>query len=295
MIQEITQCIPVVIIFVIICSRSWLLSFRILTNRENKYHTIGLLREGEQHDVNGLVLQSSEEPPEHFDSMKRRSIGEEQQENHEWSELSDSRKQDSSSGPSSESRISEALTNLSFTDRNAIEEEVHGVSCMALEETPELLEDSLREFHLELDNIDSKVAYDRAKEIWAETTSQSSSPFSSSFTSACYIATTGYKIRFLRCELFDARKAARRYVKFIDALMDLYGEYALRRPIRITDLSREEMAFLREGQYQMLPYRDRSGRRVYCVISNNTKDVPKRVLVSRNKPNKSYGNPTIHE
>jgi hypothetical protein len=172
----------------------------------------------------------------------------------------------------STSKLSEALFSLSFEDRNAIEEEVHGVSCMAPEETRTFLEESLCKFHQELAEIDHKPAYDRAQEL-----REGNPPGRPS----SYIHERGFKLRFLRCELFDARKAANRYCKFIDVSLELHGETALERPIRMSDLGREEMTMLREGSSQVLPYRDRSGRRIMCGVPNQSTDFPKHALVSR--------------
>jgi len=169
-----------------------------------------------------------------------------------------------------ESKISEALLNLSVKDRNAIEEEIHGVSCMSPEETPELLDDALEKFDLELTRIDRKPGYDRAQELQEEI--PNGQPRS-------YISARGFKLRFLRCELFDARKAAKRYAKYLDVIFELHGDIALKRPIRMTDLNREELSFLRKGYHQVLPVRDRSGRRIMCVVPNGRDDVSKEMLL----------------
>jgi len=163
---------------------------------------------------------------------------------------------------------SELLFNLPVKDRIAIEEEVHGVSCMAREETPELLEESLHDFHLKLTEIECK-AYDRAQEIRAENHSEQRSS---------YILGRGLKLSFLRCELFDIDKAATRYCKYLDLILELYGEIALRRPLRMSDLGRKEISYLREGQYQIMPYRDRSGRRIMSIVANKPQFIEKMVL-----------------
>jgi hypothetical protein len=142
--------------------------------------------------------------------------------------------------------FSRALLNLSFNDRNQIEEEIHGVSCMAIEETRELIEESLYQFDIELDLIDenNKVAYNKAKN------DLNSNRFATSF-----ILCKENKLRFLRTELFDVQKSAIRYVKYLDLLYESYGECALRRPIRVQDFNREELSFFKSGQYQLLPHR----------------------------------------
>jgi hypothetical protein len=171
----------------------------------------------------------------------------------------------------SENMFSKALLNLSFNDRNTIEEEMHGVSCMAIEETPELIEESLHQFDLELDMIESKVAYNKAINMIANI----GDPLTHSF-----ILSKEVKLRFLRAEFFDPCKSASRYTKYIDLLFEIYGECALRRPIRLEDLNREELSFLKSGQYQLLPYRDRSGRRILVDATNSTLRAPRKVFVS---------------
>ena len=166
--------------------------------------------------------------------------------------------------------FSKALLNLTFTDRNQIEEEIHGVSCMSIDETtPKLIEASLVQFDVELEliPIENKIAYNKVVSIM-----QSS-----------YLLSKETKLRFLRSELFDSQKSAVRYTKYINVLLDIYGDYALQRPIRLQDLERrgsEELSFLKSGQYQLLPYRDRGGRRILAIVSNSKNYVPRRVLVS---------------
>jgi hypothetical protein len=169
--------------------------------------------------------------------------------------------------------FSKALLNLSFNDRNMIEEEMHGVSCMAIDETPELIETSLFQFDLELDLIENKVAYNKAKEII--TSKEEEDPSMQS-----YLLSKDNKLRFLRCEFFDPRKSASRYTKYIDLLFEIYGECALRRPIRLQDFNPEELSFFNSGQYQLLPYRDRSGRRILVDATNSTLRAPRKVFVS---------------
>jgi len=197
-----------------------------------------------------------------------------------------------------DSLFAKALTNLSFNDRTAIEDEIHGVSCIAIKETPDLLEQSLIDFELELHKINHKPAYDKAQELSFNNPSSSSSTVPSSSMSisisshnssksyssgggctSSYINEKKFRLRFLRCELFHVRKAAERYIKYLDFLVEVYGEYALRRPIRMSDLTNEEMQFLREGQHQILPYVDRSGRRIIGIIPKKVKNVSKQVLL----------------
>jgi len=90
---------------------------------------------------------------------------------------------------------------LSFQDRTSIDEEIHGVHSAALEETSELLESSIIRFAQELRMIPNKTAYDKSQRLFPNDT---------------YVNTIDFRMRFLRCELFDAKKAAIRMVNFLD-------------------------------------------------------------------------------
>ena len=46
------------------------------------------------------------------------------------------------------------------------------------------------------------------------------------------------------------------------------NEELLLRPLRISDIGETGMAILRTGGYQLLPYRDRSGRRIFTIVRN---------------------------
>lgn len=168
--------------------------------------------------------------------------------------------------------FSKAQFNLPFKDRNAISEEIHGVSCMAPEESPELLGSALYNLSVELDQIEDKPAYNRAQEMY-----MSNSGVGMQYG---YVNTNEFRLRFLRCELFDAKKAAARIVKYLDLVCETWGPYALTRPFRLSDLTKEEMSFLRGGDYQLMPYRDRSGRRVLCIVTNNRDDISPKTRVS---------------
>ena len=131
---------------------------------------------------------------------------------------------------SSENMFSKALLSLSLKERNQIEEEIHGVSCMAITETPELIEKALREFQYELEFVIAdaqKIAYNKAKDKNICSNSNTSN-------SNSYLLCNENKLRFLRCEFFNPVQAVSRYVKYLDLLLYIYGDYnALRRPIQL--------------------------------------------------------------
>ena len=194
--------------------------------------------------------------------MKRRTIalGEEQEEElqvEKYTATTTNTEKHNADTATADRIFAKALTILSLNDRTAIEEKIHSVTCMAVEETPHLLELSLIDFESELEKINPKPAYDRAQQLLL---------VSSKECSHCYINEKKFRLRFLRCELFNVQKAAERFVRYLDFVAEIYGEYALQRPICMNDFSLEEMSLLREGKCQLLPYRDQSGRRI--MVSN---------------------------
>ena len=223
-----------------------------------------------------------------------------------------------------EEMLTKEMLSLSFKDRNDIQEEIHGVKCLAVEEGSELIEVSLREMARELDETipdHKKKVYLRSKKLPPEEQKESErertqrmleelklklqrellgtdaagagagagsnlvgvgnngvagtvgvgplhkqqqqqqqnqkqSPYST------YIHGDDFRLRFLRCDCFDVSKAATRLVNYLELLVDLFGDYALRRPICLSDFTKEELRHMRKGMIQLMPYRDRSGRRI---------------------------------
>ena len=156
-----------------------------------------------------------------------------------------------------DSLLSREMMALTVDDRNAINEEIHGVGTMAPDETSGLIESSLREFQKEVDAIrrvkNNKVVDD----------------FESIDGNNKYVETDSFKLVFLRCELFDAKKAALRYLRYLDLLCDVFGTVALERPLNIAkDFTKDDIKWFRMGHYQLLPFRDRAGRRVFASVAD---------------------------
>lgn len=151
-----------------------------------------------------------------------------------------------------DSLLSQELQRLSFHDRSAIQEEIHGVATACPDETPELLSTSLQGMQHELDMIPSKSAYDEAQR--------------QSLESQSFVNGDDVRLVFLRCEVFDAHKAAARFVTYLEVVLETFGPVALTRFIRFDDLGRPAQDLIQAGVVQVLPYRDRSGRRiVFCT------------------------------
>mmetsp|Transcript_3262 Transcript_3262/g.8774 ORF Transcript_3262/g.8774 Transcript_3262/m.8774 type:complete len:490 (+) Transcript_3262:184-1653(+) len=160
--------------------------------------------------------------------------------------------------PDAEQLLSEELMKLSVEDRNKSQDEIHGVDCLAPEETPEKIRNSLRELdhHLNGDTIpvEKKKAYLKSQELFADTT---------------YVNSQEFRLRFLRSTLFDVSEAAQRINQYLTTISAIFGEFTLEREPRISDFSKTELQEFRMGRYQLLPYRDRArpkGRRILAVF-----------------------------
>jgi hypothetical protein len=138
------------------------------------------------------------------------------------------------------------LNEMDVHDRNTILNEIHGVDNRALQETPELISDSL----LELQKQMEPLLADRPR------------------LKTSFIFREEYAIRFLRREFFDVPKAATRMVKNLEYLEAFFGPETLSRNLTLQDLGKEETKLLKEGCLQVLPSRDRVGRRIIAWVGN---------------------------
>lgn len=131
--------------------------------------------------------------------------------------------------------LANELNKLSFQERESINEEIHGVDVrnLGVEETPQLLRESFQQLNIELEQIrPERVLFDRSQKLFGSTT---------------YLNTEEFRIMFLRCDLFDCRKAAIRLCDFVDLVHELYGDVALRRRTYLTDMTELERRMLLAG------------------------------------------------
>jgi hypothetical protein len=141
--------------------------------------------------------------------------------------------------------LAEELNQMSFQEREAMYEEIHGVDSI-VNETPKFVAERLEDLENELQNISNKPAYDRAES-----------------TSKEYVTSHKFRLMLLRADSFDARKAAHRLVRFMEGKLKLFGPEALTRPILYNDLDADDRKALKSGMFQISPARDRSGRAIF--------------------------------
>jgi hypothetical protein len=188
--------------------------------------------------------------------------------------------------------LSQERLKMPIMTRNAVEEEIHGVRCRAIEENPILVKRALKDFRRELkkapDNkrriyemIESSVAERRREELQQRNANmigqhfdmyQPPSPLLYNREKNYVTEDDNFRLRFLRCDLFDVKKAVERFLNYLNLANELWGfDIVSRRLVRREDFSKAEYKVLRKGYLQLLPFRDRSGRRV-IVLSDDPSD-----------------------
>eukprot|EP00536_Pseudo-nitzschia_multiseries_P016961 jgi/Psemu1/223251/e_gw1.1312.10.1 len=139
------------------------------------------------------------------------------------------------------------LNQLSFKERGEINNVIHGVQRDLIQETPALLRASFEQLLIEIDATpkQNKKAYELSQ-TFPET----------------YVNTEEFRLIFLRCECFNVRMAVKRMLIYLDLIHSCFGEALLKRDISLSDLDKKTMEYVEHGSLQLLPGRDRSGRRV---------------------------------
>jgi hypothetical protein len=152
--------------------------------------------------------------------------------------------------------IANELIALSIKDRELCYHDVHGVSD-AIDETPEFVQDKLKELEEEL----AKISRNKSAYLLAETLDKD------------YVRCRSFRLKFLRAESFDAKLAANHLVIFFEEKLKLFGPELLAKDIKISDLDQDDIKWLESGIAQ-LPARDRAGRCVFSfIVPNAPKDV----------------------
>jgi hypothetical protein len=152
------------------------------------------------------------------------------------------------------------LNQMSLQERQKVFEEIHGVDDI-VEETPEFVAESLDALQDNIDRINPKDAYETAEAI-----------------SKDYVHDESFRRMFLRADMFDPVKAAKRLVVFFECRLAFFGPSLLTRAVTIDDLDADDMPTLKSGYCQLLPSRDTSGRAVYVNVQGMFKRSYKRAV-----------------
>ena len=163
------------------------------------------------------------------------------------------------------------LFEMDSREREDINNEIHGVqSSRTIQETPDIIADGIRLLRKYIDesikfNLDSgeNMVTPVAREAYERVLA---SELEEGGDKVPYFHTQKLLIKFLRASYFDVEKAAERYFRWFDMMYDLFGDIGLKRPLMMSDLTAREKRYLKKGQMQLLPCRDRVGRRIFTFM-----------------------------
>lgn len=141
--------------------------------------------------------------------------------------------------------VEREINNLDEKEKEQLFKDIYGDD-ETIEETPELIADSLSKLHEELNSIEDKEAYDRAQEECSD-----------------YANSQEFLLPFLRTESFDAKKAAPRIVSYWEHKLRTFGEDRTFGPLTIDQLEEGDLQVLKETLH-FLPH-DNFGRVVVYV------------------------------
>jgi len=167
--------------------------------------------------------------------------------------------------------VARQLYEMNRVEREAIVEELHGVKSRAVAEYPEMVTAALEAFR------QGAEIFCKGK-ITDTDINGKNHPIGNAHLRALevldseYVIAPEFRIRFLRTEFFDIKKAVLRYCKYLNHVWDLFGDLALVRQITLNDLNKKELKYLEGGNVQGLLSRDKMGRRIYAIFGNY--DVP---------------------
>ena len=144
--------------------------------------------------------------------------------------------------------LAKELNNMTILERETMFEEIHGVAPQ-VEETPDYIQKCLHEMDDALQAIREKPeAYHLAMKAGPQ-----------------YVTSDKTRLMCLRFVNYDPQKAAEKLLAMLQGKLEMFGEEALVRSVYQSDLSGDDLHFLKSGGYQFLSSRDANGRA--CLIT----------------------------
>ena len=137
--------------------------------------------------------------------------------------------------------LSQAMTALSFQERQKQQESLHGVD-QAIAEEDTFIESSLQQLENHLSKIKSRTVYQMAEQM-----------------DPAYVRARAFRIMFLRGNRYDAEDAAKNMLRFFEMKRQLFGAAKMIKDITIEDLDDGDIAALKLGMVQIAG-KDRAGR-----------------------------------
>ena len=140
------------------------------------------------------------------------------------------------------------LNKISTKEREEVYEDLHGVSSL-VDESPELVASRLAE-------LEPEIAKIRCRDAYIAATSKDSS----------YTSSRALRLKFLRSESFESKRAAARLVGFFEKKLEIFGPDSLARDLLISDLDDDDKICLQSGLLTLVPEKDMAGRAIMTWI-----------------------------
>jgi hypothetical protein len=148
--------------------------------------------------------------------------------------------------------LAQELSALSMQERERVYHGIHGVS-EHVDEAPEVVEEKLAK-------LDDKLAeISRNKDAYLQAMAQDKD----------YTSCRRLRLKFLRANDFDVRKAAVHICLFFEEKLNLFGRELLAKDLKISDLDADDIKYLEMGGGQLVPQKDRAGRCIFAWIMAN--------------------------
>jgi hypothetical protein len=167
------------------------------------------------------------------------------------------------------SKVTRELMQMSVEQREHISEEIHGVHSMAVPESSEMISWSLACLEKALASKVQLVQQQQLSKIGSSSSPQIPAFLEAQRLGAMFLYQPSFRLKFLRAALFDAARAAERQFDFLQLVRDVLGLEALMDfSLSLSHFAFDELGILREGGFQILPGRDRVGRRIMCIVND---------------------------
>ncbi|CAB9530462.1 Transfer protein [Seminavis robusta] len=157
-----------------------------------------------------------------------------------------------------EKSLAKEMERLSMEELDRRYGEIHGVAPV-IQEEPEFVAQKLEEMDQALNELVQAAA----------TAEEGKSSLSIQYYQKAlveeplYVQDPKFRLKFLRADSFDAIKAARRLVFYLEKKVYHFGMQTLCREVQMSDLTEKDLKTLQAGSVQQLPFRDRSGRAIF--------------------------------
>jgi hypothetical protein len=178
--------------------------------------------------------------------------------------------------------LTKELQQLSFQDRTTIQEEIHGVTTICPPKTYLQQVEALHQLQKELDALIYNSKHHTTSSLSSSLSSAQRDAYLEAISSTqSYVHQTAFRLRFLRCELYNIPSAAIRLIKYIHLTKDTFGKEAITRPqpLQYSMLPSNVQDVFQMGHIQTLPYRDRSGRTVIITVFIHALHIPYSIRV----------------